>query len=338
MFVFALNERSSFFMFYIYVMKRITAVLFLTFFVFASHAQRISVTDYKFLQKKEDTLKTTGLKIVQGVNPEDRFKADSIFTRIFVRALKTKNSFYFPFDSIINVSKIYAPDSTFRIYTWQLMINENVIRQHGAIQMRTEDGSVKLFALIDRSDNTKSMLDTIGDNNGWMGAVYYKIIQKEDNGKSIYSLFGFDENNIKSDKKILDVLEFVEGKPNFGKKIFMMEKQSSYPKLASRFIMEFKKNASPRLTYDPKLDAIIFDELVSEENTPNKKWTLVPDGEQEMFKWKNGKWYHSSRITEGTEPANFELPTSVRDAKGNVKEIKPAVKPAQKPTTKPRRK
>jgi hypothetical protein len=300
-------------------MKQIMIVLLYVFTTSQMQAQRINAADYSFLQKKDDSLKKIGLKIVQGINPLDRFTADSIFTRMLVRALRTKNSFYFPFDSIVNVSKIYAPDSSFRIYTWQLMINENIVRQHGAIQIKTADGSLKLFGLIDKSDLTKNMYDTIGDNNNWMGAVYYKIIQKKFNNQNIYTLFGFDENNINSDKKILDILEFVDDKPVFGKKIFLMEKQSSYPKLAARFIMEFKKNASPKLTYDAQQDAIIFDELVSETNEPKKRYTLVPDGEQEMFVWRNGKWIHSSRLRAGTEAAKFEEPIQIRDASGNIK-------------------
>jgi hypothetical protein len=318
MFVFILNEKSSFFILYIYGMKQIV-IFILTIFITAQlNAQRISATDYKYLRKKEDSLKSIGLQIIQGRNTSDRFMADSGFTRIFVRALKTKNSFYYPFDSIINVSKIYAPDSSFRIYTWQLMINENMIRQHGAIQMKTADGSLKTFVLIDKSDVTKTYNDTIGDNFGWMGAVYYKIIQKEHEGKKIYTLFGFDENSIKSDKKILDVLEFVDGKPIFGKQIFIMQKESSYPKMAARFVMEFKKEASPKLSYDPQNDIIIFDELVSETNQPKKKWTLISDGEQEGFKWRDGKWIHIPRLSQGTEPAKFEAPKVIRDAKGNV--------------------
>lgn len=285
---------------------------------FQSSAQYINKTDYKFLQKKEDSLKTIGLKIVQGRSAADRFTADSLFTRVLVRALKTPYSFYFPFDSIINVSKLYAPDSSFRIYTWQLVINENTVRQHGAIQMRTKDGSFKRFALIDKSDVTTNMADTIGNNEGWMGAVYYKIIQKQLNGRNIYTLFGFDENNIRSDKKIMDVLEFVNGEPIFGNKLFVMENGSNYPKNASRFIMEFKKEASPRLTFDPDYDAVIFDELFSETGDIKKKYTLVPDGEYEGFKWTNGKWVHSKNIFGGAPPQKYIIPKPIRDTKGNI--------------------
>ena len=302
---------------------KIFGIVFLCFLIAtASNAQRISTADNKFLLAKEDSLKTVALKIIEGRNPSDRFFADSAFTRIFVRALRTKNSFYYPFDSIINISKLSAPDSSFKIFTWQLIINENTIRQHGAIQMKTEDGSFKIFPLIDRSDITVNQTDTIADNKGWMGAVYYKIIEKEYKGRKFYTLLGFDENNIKSDKKIMDVLEFVNGAPVFGDKIFVFENSNNYQKEMARYILEYKKEAAARLTFDADLDAIVFDELTSESNTPTKKWTLVPDGEYNGFLWKNGKWVLTDNLFAGAPPKKYTAEKTIRDAKGTIDETK----------------
>ena len=165
------------------------ALICLSFF--NADAQRISGADRLALEKKQDTLNALSMKIIQGINPADRFNADSLFTKTFVRALKTPHSFYFPFDSLYTISKLYSPDSSFRIYTWQMVINDNVIRQHGAIQMRTPDGSLKLFPLIDKSDITQNLSDTISNHFGWMGAVYYRIIETKAQGKPGPALFLF---------------------------------------------------------------------------------------------------------------------------------------------------
>ena len=303
-------------------MKILGSLFLFICFSITSNAQRITSTDNKFLLSKEDSLKTVALKIVQGRNAADRFFADSAFTRIFVRALRTKNSFYYPFDSIINISKLIAPDSSFKIFTWQLLINENTIRQHGAIQMKTADGSFKIFPLIDKSDVTINQTDTIADNKGWIGAMYYKIIEKEYKGRKFYTLLGFDENNIKSDKKIMDVLEFVNGQPVFGNKIFVFENSNNYQKEMARYILEYKKEAAARLTFDADLDAIVFDELTSETNTPNKKWTLVPDGEYNGFLWKNGKWVLTNNLFAGAAPKKYTAEKTIRDAKGTIDETK----------------
>ena len=286
-------------------------------------AQSISKADLKVLETKEDSLKLLAEKIIQGVNPIDRLNADSAFTKILVRALKTKNSFNYPFDSLFAISKLYAPDSSFRIYSWQMVINENVVRQHGAIQMKTADGSLKLFPLIDKSDITSNMADTIANNFGWMGAVYYKIIQTKNQGTSYYTLLGYDENNIRSNKKIIEVLTFKNAEPIFGGRQFSIVSGFGYNNKMARFIMEYKKQASPRLTYDQDLNMIIFEHLVSESNQPNKKWTLIGDGDYEGFKWLDGKWVYVNKVfNEVTAEGKAPMPAPLRDASGKLDETK----------------
>ena len=283
-------------------MKLIAPLLFVLVFSTVSFAQHITKADEKILAQKEDSLKLHAYKLIQGINPIDRLKADSNFTRIFVRALNTRNSFYYPFDSLESISKLYAPDSSFRIYTWQMVINDNVIRQHGAIQVRTADGSLKLFPLIDKSDITEDEADTIGDNHGWIGAVYYKIILTKEQDHSYYTLIGYDENNIRTSKKIVEVLRFVDGKPLFGGHYFSIPNNSLIAKNPARYIVEFKKEASPRLTYDESLGMIIMEHLVSESGEINKKWTLIPDGDYEGLKWTNGRWVYVNKIFSEVTP------------------------------------
>ncbi len=182
----------------------------------AVFAQRISPADKKELQKKEDSLKTFAFEIIQGRTAEQRLVADSQFTKMFVRALKINNSFYYPFDSLITISRLAPQDSSFKIFTWQMVVNDYVTRVHGAIQMKTADGSLKLFPLIDKSAVTSNKEDTIGNNFGWMGAVYYKLIEKKAFGKNYYTLLGYDENNINSNKKVIEILTFQNGEPIFG--------------------------------------------------------------------------------------------------------------------------
>lgn len=286
-------------------------------------AQRITPADKKILKAKEDSLKEVSVKLIQGINPADRFIADSIFTRRLVKALVIKNSFYYPFDSLKTISILYPPDSTFRIFTWQMMINENVVRQHGAIQMRTYDGSLKIFPLIDKSDVTTNTLDTIGNNKGWIGAIYYKIIQKRSSNQNYYTLLGYDENNIRSTKKIIEVLSFPNDEPVFGGRYFSYEDDRDFKTSTSRYIMEFKKDAGPRLNYDADMDIIMVEHLVSESGEPNKKWTYVGDGDYEGFRWRNGKWVHIDKVFNQVTPLGKEpVPDPIRDGKGNIDETK----------------
>lgn len=304
-------------------MKKLSGLLFFFLISHLSFAQGISKADLKLLQQKEDSLRAFSVQIIQGRNADDRFNADSSFTRMLVRALKTKNAFHYPFESLQTISIQYSPDSVFRIFTWQLVINENIIRQHGAIQMKTYDGSLKLYPLIDKSDVTSNVTDTIGNNYGWIGAIYYKIILKKSSNQNFYTLIGFDENNIRSSRKIIEVLNFLNEEPTFGGRYFSYEEDSVFKTSQSRYIMEYKKEAGPRLTYDKDLDMIIVEHLISESNEPKKKWTLIGDGDYEGFKWKAGKWVHVEKIFNLVTPDGAApVPNPIRDPSGIIDENK----------------
>jgi hypothetical protein len=302
-----------------------TAVFLISIFTIINccFAQHITTSDRKILQKKEDSLKNFAAQILQGRNPEDRFTADSQFTKTFVRALQIKNSFYYPFDSLVTIAKVTPVDSTFKIFTWQLAISPDVIRQHGAIQMKTVDGSLKLFPLLDKSDVINNLDDTITSNIAWIGALYYKIIEEKSFGKNVYTLLGFDDNNINSDRKIIEVLTFENGKPVFGGPFFSFPDNSLQKKSISRYVMEYKKNAGPRLTFDNEMNMIVYEHLISETGEIQKKYTYIPDGDYEGLKWKDGKWVHIVKVFNQITPEGQEpVPHPILDEKGNVDESK----------------
>src|SRR5215471_2669713 len=74
----------------------------------------------KELKQIEDSLATYSHDMIFATEASSRFYADSVFIKTFVRALRTQHSFSYPFDSLQTVSKLYAPDSSFRIFTWQI--------------------------------------------------------------------------------------------------------------------------------------------------------------------------------------------------------------------------
>ena len=246
---------------------------------------------------REDTLKEYSNYLNTDSLLEDRMVSDSIFTRTLVRALQIPWSFYFPFDSVIGISKRYAPDSSFRIFTWTIQYNDYYCRQRGAIQMRTKDGSLKLFPLRDISEFINNPQDSVRTSRNWIGAMYYNIIQNTYQGKSYYTLFGFDPNNAMSSMKWMEVLHFNEkGEPLFGGPFFTYEKDSVPAPPKYRIQLEFKKDARVLMDFIPELNMILVDHLISENNDPEHNWTYVPDGDQEGFKWEKGKWVHINKV------------------------------------------
>lgn len=250
-----------------------------------------------------------------------RMKADSQFTRVLVRTLQITHSFQFPFDSLLGISKLYAPDSSFRIFSWNLSYDDYYHRQRGTIQIRTKDGSLKMYPLRDVSEFVDNPIDSVRDRMNWIGAYYYNMIRTQHAGKNYYTLFGFDPNGPMSSVKWIDVLHFnPKGEPVFGGPFFSYEEDSIPQKTQYRFQIEFKKDAQVLVNYIKNLDMILVDHLISENNDPDNKWTYIPDGDQEGFVWKKGKWVHIDKVftlklKEGEAPR--EVP--ILDQKSNQK-------------------
>jgi len=275
----------------------------------------VTVQERALLEKHQDSLTKYAYEIVNGADAAQRFRADSFFIRMLVRSLKIPNSFYFPFDSLQTISKLYAPDSSFRIFTWQVKKDVYVFMQRGAIQMRTADGSLKLFPLHDVSMFTNKPFDSVRTAYNWIGAIYYRIIEKEFNGKKIYTLLGYDDFTINSNKKWMDVLTFSDqGQPVFGGPYFSFRNDSAKAanKKIQRFYLEYKKEATTTFNYDSNLHMIVYDHLISETEEPNRKETYVPDGDYEGFVWDNGVWLHvpkvfSNNLQDGQFPVDKKI-------------------------------
>jgi hypothetical protein len=303
-------------------------VFILTFLVLAltgfSQAQHININDVKVLAKKEDSLKRLMKDLFLDSLTAGRMRSDSLFIRTLVRGLQVKNSFYYPFDSLQGVSKLYAPDSTFRIFTWQLDYDGMYVRQRGAIQYNTPNGNLKLVPLRDYSEFADNAMDSIRNKDTWIGAVYYNMVKTNYNGKNYYTLFGYDENSIRSNKKWIEVMTFDNHNlPVFGGSYFTFDKDSVRKDPKYRYSIEYKKDASTTLNYDPELQMILVDHLVSESDEPDNPWTLIPDGDYEGFKWVNGKWQHVDKVfDQKLKDGEFPMPDPIRDANGNNDEKK----------------
>jgi hypothetical protein len=288
-----------------------------------SAQSHISPAAEAVFQQREDSMKVFAYNVINDSTPEGRFRADSQFIRSLVKALKIPYSFDYPFDSLQTISRLYAPDSSFRIFTWQFKKDNLFYLQEGAIQINQPDGSLKLFPLFDASMFTNNALDSVRTRLNWIGAIYYRIIKKTWEGRNYYTLLGFDDYSETSNKKWMEVLTFTpEGEPRFGGPFFSFQEDSVRKPTQFRFNIEYKKEIGTRFNYDPSLDMIVFDELISESNEPDKKDTYVPDGDFEAFQWKNGKWVHLQKgiFTEKLKDGDFPREAQILNDQGKANE------------------
>ncbi len=301
-------------------------LLFFYFCIIASsvNAQKIGKSDLKLLQTKQDSLQILAKNLIVDSLTAQRMRNDSLFIRTLVRSLQIKNSFYYPFDSVQGISKLYAPDSAFRIFTWGLDFDDYYSRQRGAIQFKTPDGSLSLVPLRDISEFTDKPNDSIRNKDNWIGAVYYNIIKTQHNGKNYYTLFGYDDNSVRSNKKWIEVMSLNEkNQPVFGNAVFSYEMDSAKRRPQNRYSIEYKKGARILVDFIEEEGIILVDHLISETEEHDKPHTFIPDGDYEGFKWTNGKWVHIDKVFNfKLKDGDFPMPDAIRDDKGKNDEEK----------------
>lgn len=302
-----------------------------------SNLPELSTANLQQLQTAEAEMMPLTVTMFTDTNNLERMKACYTFIPKFVNALKVEGSFAYQFDSLGMLSILYPSDSTFRVITWQVSLEGGSYRYFGAIQMN-KGNDLMLYPLIDRTDSIKSPHDTLLSPSFWYGAFYYNLIETKAKGKTYYTLFGFDGNDLFSRVKLMDVLHFEEGKPVFGAPIFEIPDSISqeFPYLVkkplTRFMLYYKFDALVTLNYNIDDKIVVFDHVESNhEFGQDIPISLVPDGSYDAFEWKNGKWKYISNVYELTvNRANPPLPAPSKTIKGDINQ-----KPTQKPSPKP---
>ena len=241
----------------------------------------LSKIDLIKIKLKEDTLHLLSGKFTTDTSINERKKACYEFIPALVSALKFNNSFYYPFDSLETISKIYPPDSSFRILTWQLVLPKGHFRYYGVIQIRST--KLKIYPLRDFSDTMQYQTQQTTTNDNWYGALYYNVVEQQVDKKNIYTLFGFEAADYITRRKVIEILTFDKtGKPNFGSPLFYFKYDSTHVKptdTLSRFFIEYKYTAPTVLNYDEQMQMIVFDHVAPPSEKANgATFTYVPDG------------------------------------------------------------
>lgn len=249
----------------------------------------------------------------------DAKKADlnGRFVKNLVEALKTPNSFAYPFDSLKNVSIIKSPDKAFRILSWYVQQENGTYRYFGTIQMNTGNGPLKLHPLIDQTDNITDA-NVITNNQKWFGARYYDIVPVTSGNRSpYYILLGWKGNTLNTTKKVIEILSFDRELVNFGLPVF----DGKELKNKNRIIFEYTKSNAMTLRVDQKAGMIVYDHLAPFDPEMVGKYEFYgSDGTFDGFKIIGGRL----KLQEGLELNNDPSATDEQyaDPKKNVKPIR----------------
>ncbi|TCD18099.1 hypothetical protein EZ456_21900 [Pedobacter psychrodurus] len=265
----------------------------------------------------QDTLIKISTRIVAAQSDAQKLAVNGNFVKTLVEALKAPNSFSYPFDSLKNISVIKSSDQAFRILSWYVLLENGTYRYYGTIQMNTKNGPLKLYPLIDQTENLSDP-NIVTNNQKWFGARYYEIVSvTSGNRLPYYVLLGWKGNTQFTTKKVIDILSFDKDNLTFGAPVF----DGKELKEKNRIIFEYAKSNAMTLKTDMKAGMIVFDHLASFDSEIKGKFEYYgSDGTFDGFKIIGGKLKLQEDITLNNDPnSSDEL---YADPKKNVKPIR----------------
>lgn len=256
-------------------------------------ADKLSPTAIEQLRMAEDTLALLAYAVVNDSIEIERFAACRALIQVLTRALKTDNSFQYRFDRLKSISILAPPDSSFRIFTWQMFVNDSTYRHYGAIQMNSAD--LKLFPLIDRRHDMddRPVYEQMSPER-WYGALYYNLIQFDAKEGRKYLLFGYDAFAFFEKRKIIEVLSFDDtGKPVFGAPVFD-KPNTKVPEM--RLIFEYAADAPIKVNWDEQYQMILFDHLIAWPSPYGRGVMFVTDGSYDGLRLEKGRWKFVEKV------------------------------------------
>lgn len=246
------------------------------------------------LHAAEDTLALLAYAVVNDTVERERFASCKVLIKQLVQALKTENSYKYPFERLKMMSILAPPDSSFRVFTWQLPVNDSTNRYYGAIQMNRS--ALQLFPLIDRSMEMEPppIYETLKPER-WYGVLYYAIRQFDTREGKKYLLFGYDGVDAHTRRKIIDVLWFDKaGNPVFGAPVFRRNPPKKQQEL--RLVFEYAAEGSIKVNWDEQYKMVLFDHLIAIPSPTGNGIAYVTDGSYDGLKYEKGFWNYVSQV------------------------------------------
>jgi hypothetical protein len=220
-------------------------------------------------------------------NYDKAMQLNEEFKNVLEEAISNSEIFNYPLDSLSKfMSTEISPDGNFRIFNWNIELSNQKQYYECWILMK----NLTILKLNDFKNEIPEIEYASLDANSWFGALYYSIIPKKRKNKTVYTLLGWDGNNMFSNKKIIESMTISKkNKIQFGIPIF------KYPdgKIKKRVIFQYSKQSYMSLKHRQvrKQDYLIFDHLMPP--SPNLKefadW-YVTDLSFDAFQWNENQW------------------------------------------------
>lgn len=202
----------------------------------------------------QDSLVHLGQRMFSSIAEAERLESNFKFVKTLVSALKESNAYFYEFDRLGMISILDSPDDNFRIFSWNIPLQDGSYLYYGAIQHKVLGGKLKLTPLLDKTFEIQHPHTDITSAQMWYGAQYYDIVPLS---KGQYILLGWKGHHVEYSQKIIEVLNIgTAGEVTLGAHLF------SDDATLSRKVFSYKKSVTMFLRFNPTLNRVEFDHIV----------------------------------------------------------------------------
>ncbi|MFD1550650.1 hypothetical protein DNU06_14965 [Putridiphycobacter roseus] len=227
--------------------------------------------------------------------------ANSNLYEAVLEAAEKPDVMTYQFTKLNSMSTLVSPDEAFRLFNWNVETTQ-LNHKHYCIMVKKGRvfGKNEIIEFKEDKYTIPPSPRTQLTPNKWYGALYYKIIPLKKQGKTLYTVLGFNGNTRSSNKKILEVFWFRGNKLKLGYPLFEANEEST--QIQKRIFFEYSEKATVSVKYLPALNKIVFNHLVPEaENLKGMYDFYIPDLTYDAYVWDGAIWHYQKDIQVGNE-------------------------------------
>ena len=207
----------------------------------------MSAQDKELMTDYQSQLQSVFEEVYNAPTDNQRYHANETAMQLFMEALAEENSIRWQWDFSDRVSVLTSDDKKFRIITWPVVNDGGEYECFGFVQALNEKtDKYDVYVLNDKSGEIVNRQEAVLAPDNWFGAVYQELITTSHEGRTYYTLLGWNGVDYLTERKVIEPICFKSGgsQPQFGQNLFRKERN------LRRVVLEYTNNAMVNLRYE----------------------------------------------------------------------------------------
>jgi hypothetical protein len=244
--------------------------------------------------------------MINADNPNHRVVAHDVFSRSIKTRLEKDDSYWDGLSDLPYIATQYAPDSSFRMITWEIDKADGDFEYYGYFQ--SKDGTT--YSLKKKRGNYGRATTGSIDLATWPAGLVYRIDKL---GEAQYLIYTYRQIDKYMRTKTLDVLNLQDH--TLGARAFFSSPEDGP---LNRLSLSYSADSNASFNYNPVMRMITFDNLIAMPGRMEGQGiAYVSDGTYRAYHLEdNGTWTYQDQLFEANlnQPTDNPRPSDDRNA------------------------